>query len=72
MKLSKEYLTERLQNTSVQDLAEELTDKTAVAGMDRAATIKRYKTMLRPFAPKKEMTATELMESMGIHVVRIN
>lgn len=74
MKLSKEYLEERLKNTSVQDLAEEIADETAkqYPNQDRQATIEKYKRMLRPLAPIKEVSAQELMQDMGIHVVRIS
>lgn len=72
MKLSKDYLQERLKDTSVQALAEEIADATAVAGVDRDATIEKYKQMLRPLAPAKEVLAIDLLESMGIHVVRIS
>lgn len=76
MKLSKEYLTERLKSTSVTELATEIADKMAATyhGADlinRAATIAKFEAMLKPLAPKKEITAAEMFESMGITVVRV-
>ena len=73
MKLSKEYIVQRLQNTSVQALAVELANQTAKQhpNQDTEATIEKYKDMLRPLAPAKEVTAKEMFESMGIHVVTI-
>lgn len=72
MKLTKNYIEERLKNTSVQALAEELEKTTHVQGVDVLATIEKYKRMLTPLAPVKEILATDMLESMGIHVVRIS
>lgn len=74
MKLSREYITERLKNTSVHELAVELTDEMAEAYkgrgiIDRNATIAKFEKMSAPFAPKT-VTATDVMQSMGVKVVR--
>ena len=74
MKLSREYITDRLKNTSVQDLAAELADQTAEAykgrgTMDRAATIAKFKAMLEPLAPKTtKIRATDVMAGLGVQV----
>lgn len=72
MKFTKEYIEQRLLNSSVQDLAEELEKATHVPNSNVQATIDKYKDMLRPLAPAKEVTTTELFESMGINVVRVS
>jgi hypothetical protein len=71
MKLSKEYILTRLQTTSVHDLAVEIAGQTVVNGVDLPATVRKYEAMLKPLAPV-EVKASDLMESMGIHVVRIS
>lgn len=73
MKLTKEYIVHRLLTTSVADLAVELANQTAkqYPTQDTEATIEKFKDMLRPLAPVKEVTAKEMFEGMGIHVVTI-
>lgn len=73
MKLSKEYITERLKNTSIHDLAQEIAED-AKAGypagtlFDMESTITKFEKMLAPFAPVK---ATDLMQSMGVAVTEV-
>lgn len=70
MKISKDYIIERLQNTSVEDLAAELTVQTQseYAGVDVAATQAKFEAMLKPLAPKT-IKAVDLARQMGITVV---
>lgn len=75
MKLSKEYVIERLQNTSVHDLAVEIAEASAAnirPGVDMDATVKKFEAMLAPLAPVQPKTAADMMADMGIHVVRIS
>lgn len=73
MKLSREYITNRLQNTSVHDLALEIAED-AKAGypagtlFDMDSTIAKFEKMLTPFAPVK---ATDLMQSIGVAVTEV-
>lgn len=70
MQLSKEYIVNRLKNTSVQDLAKELAEATAVPGTDMPATITKFEKMLKPLAPKTtEVNAMDFMRANGVHVV---
>jgi hypothetical protein len=76
MKLTQEYIIERLQTTSVHDLAVELAGESAeifraAGGIDLPATIKKYESMLKPLAPV-EVKAADLMESMGVNVVKVD
>lgn len=73
MKLSKEYIIERLQNTSVHDLAQEIAEDAksnypAGTLFDMESTISKFEKMLTPFAPVK---ATDLMQSMGVTVTEV-
>lgn len=75
MKLSKEYLSQRLLDTTPHALATELTDKMEAAYkgtglVQRAATIAKFEAMLTPLAPKT-IKATDFMEANGITVVRV-
>lgn len=56
MRISKTEIIERLQTTSVHDLAVELTDTMereyqGTAIVQRSATIAKFEKMLKPFAP---------------------
>lgn len=75
MKLSKEYIIERLKTTSVTELATELTDKmeaayTGTAIVQRAATIAKFEGMLAPLAPKT-VTAVDFARANGITVTEV-
>ena len=74
MKLSKQYLQERLQTTSVEALASEIfetmhKDYTG-ALVDKEKTITKFEAMLKPLAPKT-IKATDLARSLGIEVKEI-
>lgn len=75
MKLSKQYVTERLTSTSMHDLAVEIaTDqlkgfKTPTGySVDFTATVAKYEAMMKPLAPVK---ATDAMRSLGVTVVEV-
>jgi hypothetical protein len=73
MKLSKEYLVTRLQTTSVDDLANEITSTMlgnyqGAGIVDRDATVEKFKKMLAPLAPIK---AVDLARANGITVVEV-
>ena len=75
MQLTKEYVQNRLQNTSVHALAVEIATTTTkqYAGNGRVefeATVAKFEKILAPLAPKT-ITAVDAMETLGIHVVRV-
>lgn len=72
MQLSRDYIIERLENTSVDDLARELAEKAAAQypKTDIPKTIEKFKAMLKPLAPV-EVKATDLARSMGIDVIEV-
>jgi hypothetical protein len=75
MKLSKIYLTERLQDTSVELLAREIFADMYTnyngAPVDQDKTIAKFEAMLRPLAPKT-IKATTFAEALGIEVIEVN
>lgn len=77
MKLSREYITKRLQDTSVEDLAKEIAESTAeqyrgIHDINMEATVKKFERMLRPLAPRKTgIKATDFMRSQGVEVTEL-
>jgi hypothetical protein len=75
MKLSKQYILGRLEETSVHDLAVEIATE-QLAGyktptgysVDFTATVAKYETMMKPLAPIK---ATDAMRALGVTVVEV-
>lgn len=86
MKLSKEYITNRLtEGTTVHDLAVEIANdmykqyeangtisqyKEAGLSVDYLKTIEKFERMIEPFAPKT-IKAVDFMEANGIKVVQL-
>lgn len=83
MKLSKQYITEKLQTMTVNELAVKLAEdlhkkyeedgtlqKYAEAGLhvDYEATVRKFENMIRPYAPVK---ATDVMREFGVKVVEV-
>lgn len=75
MKLSKEYIIDRLASTSVHDLAVEIATKQLEGfktptgySVDFTATVAKYEAMMKPLAPVK---ATDAMRSLGVTVVEV-
>lgn len=74
MKLSKDYIIERLKTTTVDDLAQEIAqdmaDNNPGAAIDMAATVTKFTAMIKPYAPKT-MKATDLMRANGVTVIEV-
>lgn len=72
MKLSKEYILERLQTTSVHDLALEIAQNTSKEYpsyyVDMEATVAKFEKQLAPLAPIK---AVDLMRAHGVEVTQL-
>lgn len=73
MKLTKQYITERLQDTTVSDLAREIAEEAKQhypvgTQFDMDATITKFEKMLTPFAPTT-VKATDAMRALGVAVV---
>ena len=82
MKLSTEYITNRLKETSVHDLAVEIakdtaeqTEKVAFSKgcayvFDMDATVAKFEKMIQPYAPKT-ITAADALNALGVQIVRV-
>lgn len=83
MKLSKQYITEKLETMTVRELAEQITkdmqakyeaDGTLQGWNDLGYTVQyektvaKFESMIRPFAPVK---AVDAMRSLGVTVVEV-
>jgi len=73
MKLTVEYIQERLQDTNVDDLALEIATDTArqYANVNMAETVAKFKKMITPYAPLT-VKATDFMRANGVNVIEIN